>query len=247
MSSLKPLIGVTPDVHQTSGRIWSRATLCGVAYTQAIEAAGGIPLVLPLTNHRATLDRLLDRCDGLMLIGGADVSHKFYAPRMPARQQALIQGADEVHDEMEIHLVRAALKRGMPVFGICRGVQIMNVALGGSLIPDLPGHRNPIPDGLCQTLHWQAPSAMQALLGQAPVKVNTSHHQALDRVANGLRVVARAEDGTIEAVEHASARFFWGVQFHPERLVKVAPRIRRLFKAFVAAAASDISRPTRKT
>lgn len=233
---MKPLIGVTPDIHQTSKRIGNRQSICAVAYTEAIEAAGGIPLVLPLTRDRGTLNGLLAKCDGLMLIGGDDVGHKFYEPSMPKAKRDLIKGADVVHDEMEIHLTRSALQQGMPVFGICRGLQLMNVALGGTLVPDIPGHRDPVPDALSQSIRWEKSSAMRAVLGTQQMKVNSSHHQALARVADGLRVVARAEDGTIEAVEHETAPFFWGVQFHPERLVKVAPRIRRLFRAFVNAA-----------
>ncbi|MEI6082787.1 MAG: gamma-glutamyl-gamma-aminobutyrate hydrolase family protein [Verrucomicrobiota bacterium] len=228
---MKPVIAVTPEAIRLPSRQDGRGAFCGISYSQAIELAGGIPVILPLTDDRSVLNHFVKNCDGLLLAGGGDVSFKFYTPR----QTAKISGVDEQRDEMEIYLVRAALKRDWPVLGICRGIQVMNVALGGTLIPDLTGHRNPQPDALCQTITWAADSQMRTLLGSAAGKVNTSHHQALDAVARPLRVVARAGDGVIEAVEHKSARFFWGVQFHPERLIHVAPRFRRLFRALVSS------------
>ena len=231
----KPVIALTPEVLTLPANHAKRGAFCGVAYSDAIADAGGLPVILPLTRDPVLLRQLLQRCDGLLLTGGADVSHKFYAPRMSAKLRAKIQGVDEVRDAMEIWLTRAALRADRPVLGICRGIQVMNVALGGTLLPDVTGHRHPQADGLIHSLRWETASKIRAALGVPVAPVNTSHHQALDRVAPGLCVTARAEDGVIEAVEHTTAQFFWGVQFHPERLVKVAPQYRRLFTAFVAA------------
>ena len=228
---MQPTIGITPEVRQSP-----RGAVCAAAYSDAVVKAGGVPVILPLTRDPALLRQLWQRCDGLLLTGGGDVSHKFYAPRLPARQRALIQGVDEVRDEMEIWLTRAAVRDAVPVLGICRGIQIMNVALGGTLFPDIPGHRHPQTDGLIHPLQWAAASKIRTVIGTPITSVNTTHHQALAKIAPGLRVTARAADGTIEAVEHTTARFFWGVQFHPERLVEVVPQYRRLFAAFVAAA-----------
>ena len=199
---MKPVIAITP-----TGK---------PEYAQAIELAGGLPLVLPLTSEHRVLDRFLDACDGLMLTGGGDVNPKRYG----GKSHPKIFGVDDVRDAMEIYLVRQAVKRDLPVLGICRGIQVMNVALGGTLIPDLPAHRH-------SRVHWTHPK-------QLPVCkcVNTSHHQAVDELAPGLRVVARAPDGVIEAVERPGKRFCCAVQFHPERM----PGTRRLFRALVAAA-----------
>ena len=232
---VKPLIALTPEAKTLPANHARRGAYCGVSYSDAVAAAGGLPVILPLTRDPALLRLILHRCQGLLLTGGADVSHKFYAPRLPADQRATIHGVDEVRDEMEIYLTRAALRNDLPVFGICRGIQVMNIALGGTLIPDLPGHDHPQTDGLLHTLQWEPTSQMRATLGPRAGAVNTSHHQALDRVATGLAVTARSEDGIIEAVEHKTARFFWGVQFHPERLLKAAPQFLRLFQALVAA------------
>ena len=232
---MKPIIALTPEAITLPANHVRRGAFCGASYSEAIAAAGGLPIILPLTREPAILRQLLSHCHGLLLTGGADVSHKFYAPRMPTRQRATIQGVDEIRDEMEIYLTRLALRNDLPVFGICRGIQVMNVALGGTLLPDMPGRRHSKPIALKHALRWEKSSKMRATLRAPALLVNTTHHQALDKVAPGLRVVARAKDGVIEAIEHDSARFFWGVQFHPERLVKVAPQFLRLFKAFVAA------------
>ena len=232
---MKPVIALTPEAITLPANHARYGGFCGVSYTAAVAAAGGLPVVLPLTRDPRLLRQLLSRCQGLLLTGGGDVSHKFYAPRLPARQRATLQGVDEIRDAMEIHLTRTALRQDLPVFGICRGIQVMNVALGGTLVPDLPGHRHSKADGLIQPLQWEPASQIQAALGARVAPVNSSHHQALAEVAPRLRVTARAADGVIEAVEHTSARFFWGVQFHPERLVKVAPQFLRLFAALVAA------------
>ena len=239
---VKPLIALTPEAKTLPANHAQRGAYCGVSYTDAVAAAGGLPVILPLTRNPVQLRQILSRCQGLLLTGGADVSHKFYAPRMSAHRRATIRGVDEVRDEMEICLTRAALRQDLPVFGICRGIQVMNVALGGTLVPDIPGHQNPQADGLIHALHWEKSSAMRATLGPQPGPVNTSHHQVLDQVALGLAITARADDGVIEAVEHTAARFFWGVQFHPERLVKVAPQFSRLFQAFVAASSQPPAR-----
>ena len=242
---VKPLIALTPEAKTLPANHAQRGAYCGVSYTDAVAAAGGLPLILPLTRNPALLRQILSRCQGLLLTGGADVSHKFYAPRMSARHRATIRGVDEVRDEMEISLTRAALRQDIPVFGICRGIQVMNVALGGSLVPHLSGHQNPQSDGLIHALHWEKSSAMRVTLGARSGPVNTSHHQALDQVAAGLAVTARTDDGVVEAVEHVAARFFWGVQFHPERLIKVAPQFLRLFQAFVAASSQPPARRRR--
>ena len=232
---MKPVIAVTPEAIVLPTNHAKRGAFCGVSYSDAIAKAGGVPMIFPLTRDPVLLRQLWQRCDGLLLTGGADVSHKFYAPRMSAKLRDKIHGVDEVRDEMEIWLTRAALRTARPVFGICRGIQVMNVALGGTLLPDIPGHRHLQADGLIHELRWEPRSKIRATLGESAPLVNTAHHQALGRVAPGLRVTARTEDGVIEAVEHTTARFFWGVQFHPERLVEVAPQYRRLFVALVAA------------
>jgi putative glutamine amidotransferase len=240
---MKPIIAVTPEAIQLK-RPDGRGAFVGGSYTDAVIAAGGIPWILPLTDDKAVLDDALDRCQGLLLTGGGDVNHKLYAPDMDPGDQARVADVDDVRDGMELHLIDRAIAADVPTFGICRGIQVINVALGGTLIPDLPSsspsgavHRHPEPTAMAHPIQWRAGTRLATLLGADVAAVNSSHHQAVDRLASGLTFCASAPDGVIEAVERSQARFFVAVQFHPERLVESVPAQRRLFAEFVRAAA----------
>jgi putative glutamine amidotransferase len=231
---VKPVIAITPEAVTLPSRIDGRGAFCQTPYSEAIEQAGGVPLILPLTRDRKVLDHFLGTCDGWLLTGGGDVCAKFYAPRMPAALRKQISGADEVRDEMEIYVLRQLAKCDRPVLGICRGIQVMNVAFGGTLIPHMEGHQHPQPAALAHPIAWIGGGKLKRALNACSA-VNTTHHQAVDRVARGFVVTARAPDGVIEALEKPGARFFCAVQFHPERLVKVAPEFVKLFRDFVRA------------
>ena len=221
---MKPVIAISPEAITLPSRQDGRGAFCGVSYSRAIELASGVPLILPLTGDRRVLKHFLQSCDGLLLTGGGDVNPRRYG----GKSHPKIFGVDDVRDAMEIYLVQQAVRQDMPVFGICRGIQLMNVAFGGTLIPDLPGHRNPRPDAMAHHLEWAKPTKLPICR-----RVNTSHHQALGRIAEGFEVVARAPDGVVEAMEWRGKRFCCAVQFHPERLLKVAPQSLRLFEALV--------------
>ena len=229
---MKPVIAIIPEAITLRSRMDGRGSFCGVSYSEAIELGGGVPLIVPLTRDHRLLDHFLETCAGWLLTGGGDVAAKFYAPRMSTTLRKKISGADEVRDEMEIYVLRKLRKRDQPVFGICRGIQVMNVAFGGTLLPHLDGHRNPKPDALAHKIEWTKRGRLNRAM-EGFDRVNTSHHQAVDRVAPGFEVVARAPDGVIEAIEKPDARFCCGVQFHPERLVKKAPQFQKLFREFV--------------
>jgi putative glutamine amidotransferase len=231
---MKPVIAITAEAITLRSRMDGRGSFCGVSYSEAIELAGGVPLIVPLTHDKAVLDHFLKTCDGWLLTGGGDVSAKFYAPRMPATLRKKISGADEVRDEMEIYVVRKLQERDQPVFGICRGIQVMNVAFGGTLIPHIGGHRNPRPDAYAHSIEWTHDGRLRRAMNGFD-RVNTSHHQAVDRVARGFAVAARSREGIVEAMELPDARFFCGVQFHPERLINRAPEFQKLFREFVKA------------
>ncbi len=200
----------------------------GMTYLRTLDAAGAIPVVLPPvgTDH---LGPLLDRLDGICLSGGPDLDPAAYGA--PDRHVEL--GPTEPSlDAFELSLARQALARELPILAICRGAQALNVACGGTLYQHIPGHRQTIP--ATQPTHdvqLTARSRIHRMFRTRTLPVNSFHHQAVDRVATGLRVVGRAEDGTIEAIEGTG--FVVGVQWHAETLHAHLP----LFEGLVRAAA----------
>ncbi len=221
------------------------------AYTDALASVGLIPLVVPpLAPARA--GDLLDRVDGLLLSGGEDVAPRRY----DASAHPAIQGVHDERDAWEIALARAAREHGTPTFAICRGLQVLNVALGGTLVQDIPsqvqGALSHAEDARRhERLHdveVEPDSTLAAIAGATRFSVNTLHHQSLDRIAPGLRVTARADDGVVEAAEWAGDDWWMlGAQWHPEELMDTPePWDRALFSAFAAAiSAASASAPRR--
>jgi putative glutamine amidotransferase len=234
-----PMIGITATTEMQRGACRVRVN---AAYSRAVEESGGVPVILPPLQTLAAVGRLLDHVDGLLLTGGEDVGpERFGQARHPA-----LGTVNPVRDATEVELVSIARHRAVPTFAICRGVQLLNVALGGSLVQDIPSER---PDALQHDPHTGhdvrshdvelAPDSRVALaLGVTHLRVNSLHHQAVDRVAEGLRLTAWAPDGIVEGVEWA-ATDWWavGVQWHPEELIGDGrPWAGRLFGAFVEQA-----------
>ena len=210
-------------------------------YVTALEAAGADVVLLPA--GRAATDTLVDRLDGVVFPGGLDV-HPSHFGELP--RPALGPVNTEL-DALEVPLARVAAARGLPVLGICRGHQLVNVALGGSLFQDIAAdgvtsfdHWAPLERGrdfLAHSVSLEPDSRLRAIVGADQVEVNSFHHQAVKRVAAGLRVNARSPDGVIEGLESADGRVLT-VQCHPESLPAV-PWARALFEAFVATARAD--------
>jgi len=212
---------------------------------EALWRSGGVPLLLPQLADSRAWAVMLARCDGLLLQGGADVAPSSYG-QTPIRDA---WAGDLRRDEGEISLIRAALELGKPILAVCRGIQVLNVALGGTLwqdiptqIPDALTHRDPERyDQLAHQVHFEGPSRVRDTYGGgATITVNSVHHQALRTVASPLRVTARAPDGVIEAVEaEDSGQWIVGVQWHPEWLGESRPRDcvdgAPLFRAFTQA------------
>jgi len=189
-------------------------------FGQLVEEAGGVPVY---ADHHADPSALVERVDAVVINGGGDVAPERYG----AARHDSTHGVEEHRDEFEIALVRAAAARGMPVLGVCRGIQLVNVALGGTLVQHVPeavGRDHMRIDAWDRYVHdvELAPeSRIAALYGRDRLGVNSLHHQAVDRPAPGLRVSARAPDGTAEAVESDDGRVL-GVQWHPELLAEPA-------------------------
>jgi putative glutamine amidotransferase len=233
-----PLIGIT--THPPTAPDWASLGALRQMIVRSVERAGGLPVIVPLDLGRERLHALLARLDGLLLAGGGDVDPARYG----AGQHPSVRGVSAERDETELRLARWAAEEDRPVFGICRGAQVLNVALGGSLHCDISEHpgamRHTYYPGLPYDLRPHSvkideDTRLAAAMGEPIVAVNSLHHQACRELGRGLRAVAHAPDGVIEAIELDGHRFALGVQWHPECLPE-APEMRRLFEAFVTAA-----------
>jgi putative glutamine amidotransferase len=237
---MKPLIGVTTSELRSSsagtlrrhGEPPHAEMALGMTYLRAIEAVGGLPVVLPPLGDAIGF---LDRLDGVCLSGGPDLDPDAYGA---VERHSELGPTEPGLDAFELELARAADARGIPILGVCRGAQALNVARGGSLHQHLPGHRQTEPaTATTHTVHVEAGTRLAELVGTDVLRVNSFHHQAVARLGRGLRAVASAADGTVEAVEAPGERFLVGVQWHAEGLI-AQPRHRALFEALVAAAAA---------
>lgn len=244
----RPLIGIpTQTLHSIDGippglpDSW----VMNQRYSRAVATAGGLPVMIPLLEEdEDTLGALYDRLDGVLLPGGVDLDPATYgeAP-LPSCGRL-----DPARDRVELRLARWAVADGKPLFGLCRGLQIVNVALGGTLYQDIAAQRadaikhDYFPtagytrDHLAHSVAVTAGSRLDALVGTAPLRVNSMHHQAVRDLAPTLVVSGVAPDGLVEALESAADRFVLGVQWHPEALTDYDHRMHRLLAGFVEAA-----------
>lgn len=243
----RPLIGIT--THRPSDADRDGLDLLLGMIVAAVEHAGGAPLLVPPDLGPAARRAALDRLDGVLLSGGGDLDPARYgAPPHP-----LAAGIDRVRDQAEIELARWLAADGIPLFGICRGAQVLNVALGGTLYGDVGEHPGAGPHAFWpdQPVDLRphtvqvVPGTLLAAVSRLPVlAVNSLHHQACRTLAPGLRPAAWAPDGLVEAVEVPGHPFALAVQWHPECLPGV-PEMQSLFSAFVTAAANEKGRPVR--
>lgn len=214
-----------------------------ITYPTAVEAAGGVPVLFPPYADPASLERALSLVDGVLLPGGLDVESWHFGEESHPTVES-----DPLLDGLELPLARAVAERGVPTLAICRGQQVLNVALGGTLVQDLPsagtqGHRQREPRGaLTHAVRAEPASRLAAALGAAELEVNSFHHQAIRDLAPGLQPVAWAPDGVIEGVEMPNHPWLLAVQFHPEDLVGHHAPSQRLFSAFVQACAERMER-----
>jgi putative glutamine amidotransferase len=242
-AEVRPTIGVIASRYPRAG---GNSMLSGIGeqYLLAVEAGGGIPLLIHLTRDAAVIQAHYQRCDGLLFAGGGDVDPAIFGQAPHAKLGPI----EPLRDEVELALARRAIEDAKPVLGICRGIQLLNVALGGTLYQDIPAQ---LPGALDHYASSKAPgraslahpialtpgSWLAARLKADQLPGNTFHHQALCDIAPGLRVTGRAPDGVVEAVEGQGPGFVVGVQCHPEELWERADaRWARLFAGFVEAA-----------
>lgn len=234
----KPLIIVAGHLekHAQSSPIYGQKA----AYIEAIIRAAGLPLIASPSLPKDDLEQLVGLGDGFLLCGGGDVEPSRYGGEDCAR----LSGVDLPRDQFEIDLIQALLQADKPLLAICRGVQVLNVALGGTLICDIASqlpqaskhdyYPNYARDLVAHAVSIQPKSLLAEAIGVTKVGTNSIHHQALDKIGEGLIVSARADDKLIEGVEMPSKRFVLGVQWHPECMPE-SPQMQQLFAAFIHA------------
>lgn len=228
-----PIIGISGSHNVADRQMFVREN-----YMQSVLRAGGIPVLLPEVEDEATAKAMIDHLDGLLLAGGGDVLPSRYGEeKLPACGED-----DPQRDIFELLIIPMAIARNMPVFGICRGIQVLNVAMGGTLIQDIESQKG-IPTKMHQqeppygapvhTVHFERGSIFERITGVTEMQTNSMHHQSIKEPASRLRVDGYAEDGIIEAVSAKDTDRIFAVQFHPEYLSDHDVYAQRLFDHFV--------------
>ena len=232
MNKLKPLIGVMPLWDDDKESVWMLP-----GYLEGIRQAGGIPVILPFTSENDELEQLAKMCDGFLFTGGHDVSPELYSEK-PVNDSVI---CCKDRDEMESWYLKYAISSDKPLLGICRGIQFINAALGGTLYQDLPTqhpsgidhHQKPPYDIPVHTVSIVKDSPLGKLLDTEQLSVNSYHHQAVKDLSPRLKAMAISTDGLIEAVFMPEHRFLWAVQWHPEFSYLTDINSRKIFKAFI--------------
>ena len=229
---MKPVIGIVPLVDQEKESLWMLP-----GYMEGIMEAGGIPVILPLTSDADVIAQLLGTIQGVLLTGGHDVDPSLYGEkRMPECGVSCKE-----RDEMETELLKQALEKNMPILGICRGIQFLNVHLGGTLYQDLvkqrpstvEHHQKPPYDIPIHDVEILEDGSLYRVLNTKKLSVNSYHHQAIKRKADTLKTMVVSEDGIVEAVEMTDKKFVWALQWHPEFSHKTDANSRKIFEEFV--------------
>ena len=227
----KPIIGISCN---------ATGSAANISYIEAVELAGGIPLIIPRIDEGTDLEKVVSHIDGLLVIGGEDIDPAIYG------EEAIPEMGEIVawRDEYDIAVVSKAYQAGIPILGICRGIQVINVAFGGTLYQDLPAQF----EGLTEVHSQKEPSSqgthrivvekgteLAYILPEGELKVNSFHHQAVKDVAPGFIVAARSPEGVVEAIEYIDETHnIMGVQFHPEKMVGTSDTFLPIFTRFIA-------------
>jgi putative glutamine amidotransferase len=249
---MRPIIGMVTQTQEATPGQETRAWSMGQKYVRVLTGCGGVPWLIPLLQgDEATLRSIYDRLDGVFMTGGVDIDPDQYGE---AEHRPLCDKPDPERDWTDLTLVRWALADHKPVLGICRGIQTINVAAGGTLYQDIQRQRpeaikhdyfsisgNYPRDLLVHEVRIRPDSRLRSILGQEAMVVNSLHHQGIRRLAPGLVPTAHAPDGLIEGIERDNGQFLVGVQWHPEELTEKDPAQVRLFMAFLEAAGARAS------
>jgi len=247
----KPIILISGSTDDKGSEFSDYSIGLSMNYPLAITAAGGMPWILPCQPEPAHVREAVRQASGILLTGGDDVDPKLYTDRLPAKVAKTVQRAHAARDSFEILLVKEAFRQRKALLCICRGHQILNVALGGSLFADIPlqrpkamaHNRTDLKDRVVHEVECAPGSLMARIAGGGSLGVNSSHHQAVDRMAGALRATAASSDGIVEGMELApdaegTLPYLLAVQFHPERLFVRHAEHLELFKTFVRSCRS---------
>ncbi len=245
---MRPLILVSPSTEKKGSEFADSSISLSNRYFEALLKAGAMPLGMPVLSSRELIAEYVACCSGVVLTGGDDVQTQIYAPDLPAELASKAGPTEPERDILELMLVSEVFRQRKPLLAICRGHQVLNVALGGTLIVDIPTQLPEAINHRCMDRKNQPVHSVQLTpgsdlskwLGCQTLKVNSTHHQAVGQVAEPLEVVGRAEDGVVEVMElkdKSMLPFLVSVQFHPERLAEKHKEFSKLFKRFVQAAA----------
>lgn len=248
-----PLILVSPNIEKKGDEFGDVSLSLSETYQMALMGAGAIPLAMPATASRKVIAECVRRADGVLLTGGEDVDPALYAKRLPAKLRRTVTLTPDggARDLREVMLVDEVFRQHKPLLAICRGHQLLNVALGGTLVVDVlsqlrgainhrrPDKKNEVVHDVCLT----EDSLLAKITGRRALGVNSTHHQAVDCPAEPLSVTGRSADGVVEVMQlkrevAVLLPFLLSVQFHPERLVDWYPAHRAIFKAFARACAA---------
>jgi putative glutamine amidotransferase len=249
MSARRPLILISPDYEAKGVEFGDASLSLSRKYAAAVVAAGGLPLVLAHSESREVIAEYVRRADGVLLTGGDDVNPELYAPGLRAAVKRLARTTPDggLRDLSELLVIDEVFRQRKPLLGVCRGHQLLNVALGGALIVDLPTQKRSLVDHrrmdrkseVVHSVRLTPGSALAKMTAHQSLGVNSTHHQAVGRVAPALRAVAVSEDGVVEGMEQKPGSqglpFLLSVQWHPERLQDRYPEHRAIFAAFLAA------------
>ena len=231
----KPVIGIL--THPETEDFQSPKNYIGDRYIASIKKVGGLPILIPIIDDEDCIKQYIDMCNGIVVPGGIDVNPLCYGQN-PSRY---IGATDIAFDQWELHVIQQAEEKRLPILGICRGIQILNVSRGGTLWQDLReqspttflhAQKEIARDSVSHEVHFEKGSKLYSLFGER-VMVNSFHHQAVRDVGNGFVVSAKANDGTIEGIEATDYPYMVGVQWHPEAFVCKDDRMLPLFKDFL--------------
>lgn len=237
----KPIIGISGSIIVDKSEFPGyKKVYVNNDYIEAVIKAGGVPLVLAITEDESVIDGYIDSIDGLILTGGHDVTPRYYGENPKPK----LGDVFPERDEFDLKLLEKSKNKNIPILGICRGFQLMNVAHGGSLWQDLSysdyeyikHNQEHNPELKTHSLEIEEDSKLYEIFGEKNIYVNSFHHQIIKKVSNEFNVAATAPDGIIEALEHKNYDFLVGVQFHPEMLHRVCGMMQNLFNTFIEKA-----------